>query len=82
MSGLVSIGVLSKSVRDQWMVLKETAGPCPGDLGLQCQVDQSFEQWQQLSQSLKGLRIAICLDINHLAHPECQQAVEKTAQLC
>ena len=91
MSGLVSIGILSRTVRDQAAVLDVTSGKSLGDLnfapGSQSQdlrsgQTQSSSYLERLKELPASLKIAVYEDVSANIHPECQRAVEATAQIC
>ena len=81
MSGLVSVGVVSRSVRDQAAALSVTSGPGLGDQ----RYFEATDYLKMLSEPVKEpYNIAICYDLGSSTPVDdlCKEAIDKTAKLC
>ncbi|PCK08026.1 MAG: amidase [Alteromonadaceae bacterium] len=85
MSGIVVIGTLTRSVRDQAALLDITSGFCPGDAYPQAQQTlQVLSFSETIQQAPKPLHIALCADLGNGTQVDksCITAIEKAAKLC
>ncbi len=89
MSGLVVIGFLSRSVRDQAACIDAVYGPCPGDPYTTTNPVPSFSE--ALATPPRPLRIALCYHMGQdgtgsrttmRIDPACKRALMHTAKLC